>query len=81
MAKITDYTCFWDGKLLLTDAFGNNAAFACPECEHPVLLATGDVAKRGLDSSKPSECRKCGKKYKINAIDNKEEKINIVYAD
>lgn len=63
MAKITNFDCIFDGKKLPTDAFGNNAAFACPSCGHPVLMLTHDENQRGMSKDNPAECRNCGRKY------------------
>ena len=59
MAKITDFRCVDDsGKAILADAFGNNVAFGCPECGHPVLAIALDN-QRGSDRDHPALCRNC----------------------
>ncbi len=75
MPKIKDFRCYFDGKELPTDAFGNNAAFACPNCSHPVLLLTHDPYQRGMYEDNPSKCRKCGQKYWQESIIEEEKKI------
>ena len=81
MTTITDFTCFFNDKELLSDAQGNNAAFACPECGHPILLVAGPVNTRGIKaSSKPSACQNCNKEYWAE-IDEVAEKIYITYAN
>lgn len=38
MGRVTDFECVDDtGHRILCDAFGNNVAFKCPNCAHPVL--------------------------------------------
>lgn len=51
-----------NGAKIAADAFGNNVAFICSNCGHPVL-ATALENQRGYDESHPSECRGCGSKY------------------
>ena len=69
--KITGMTVYYDNKRLKTDAFGNNAAFLCPDsdCNHPVLLVAGPVGSRGLSDSSPAECQGCNRKYFVSSID------------
>lgn len=69
MAKknsIANHNCVFDGKVLQTDAHGNNAAFNCPHCGHAVLIVSGPAATHGwLDCEDPSECRGCKRKYRV----------------
>ncbi len=61
--KITGFRCVTrSGTDIPCDAFGNNIAFACQKCSHPVL---GIMRKnqRGSDSSHLAECQKCHLKY------------------
>ncbi|MEI6350051.1 MAG: hypothetical protein WCP06_02975 [Verrucomicrobiota bacterium] len=51
-----------DGNEIQADAFGNNVAFLCPRCGHPVL-ATALADQRGSDESHPTECKQCMSKY------------------
>lgn len=48
-----------DGVEVSADCFGNNVAFSCPRCGHPVL-ATALVNQRGSDENHPSKCKGCG---------------------
>ncbi len=75
MGSITDFDCYFNGKKLPTDAFGNNAAFACIKCSYPVLLVLSKVIKRGVFQEKPAVCRKCGQKYWQESIIEEEKKI------
>jgi hypothetical protein len=40
------------------DTFGNNVAFACPRCGHP-MLAIAREHQRGSSPDNPARCRKC----------------------
>ena len=63
MAKVTDFECVDDtGHRILCDAFGNNVAFKCPMCAHPVL-AIVRVNQRGSGPNNPAVCRRCGNVY------------------
>jgi hypothetical protein len=38
MTRITDFECVGEkGEPVLSDAYGNNVAFKCPDCGHPML--------------------------------------------
>lgn len=50
------------GDQIPADAFGNNVAFACATCGHPVL-ATALENQRGSDEEHLSKCRGCGVGY------------------
>ena len=76
--RITNAICFFDKKRLLTDANGNNAAFACPECDHPVLLATSPYYIRGMTDDKPSICRACDRKYVVSSLTETEIHMKLV---
>lgn len=43
------------------DLHGNNVAFACPACGHPILATIGAPANmsRGQSDDRPSTCRRC----------------------
>lgn len=61
--KITDFlTMDMDGVEIPADAHGNNIAFNCMECDHPVL-ATALDNQRGSDEGHPAKCKGCGKRY------------------
>ena len=51
-----------DGSEIRADPFGNNVAFICPECGHPVL-ATALANQRGSDEEHPTDCKGCGSLY------------------
>ena len=61
--KITDFLIMTsDGTEVPADAFGDHLAFACGECEHPVL-ASASGNERGSDEEHPSFCKGCGRGY------------------
>ena len=61
--KITDFLIMdGDGVEIPADAFGNNVAFSCAKCGHPVL-ATALDNQRGSDEEHPSRCKGCGQGY------------------
>jgi transcription elongation factor Elf1 len=61
--KITDFlTMDMHGDLIQADAHGNNIAFNCFVCGHPVL-ATARDNQRGHDKEHPSTCKGCGQNY------------------
>ena len=71
--RITGMTVYYEGNPLLTDAQGNNAAFQCPKCKHPVLLVTAG-GTRGMSANSPAECpnSECSRKYVLSRVDAKE---------
>jgi predicted RNA-binding Zn-ribbon protein involved in translation (DUF1610 family) len=73
--KITDFSCQKNGKRIDGDAFGNNVAFACPNCDHPVL-AIARKHQRGSHEGNPSKCRKCGAEYWME-INEAKRKISL----
>ncbi len=61
--KITDFlTMDGNGDEILADAHGNNIAFSCSECGHPIL-AVALENQRGSDEDHPAVCKGCGAKY------------------
>ena len=61
--KITDFLIMDEnGVEIRADAFGNNVAFACSKCGHPVL-AISRKNQRGSDQEHPSRCKGCGRGY------------------
>jgi len=59
-AKVTKFVCFdREGHAVLCDSFGNNVAFACPACKHPILAIMREY-QRGSSSHNPSVCPSCG---------------------
>jgi len=60
MAKVTGFKCFdSDGQAVMCDPYGNNAAFNCPKCSHP-MLATIRPNGRGSDKEHRVACKRCG---------------------
>ena len=62
MTTITDFKCVLIEELR-TDAYGNNAAFACPDCGYSVLIVTHDENQRGMHKGNPAICRGCNRKF------------------
>lgn len=61
--KITEFLIMNStGAEIKADAFGNNVAFLCWNCGHPVL-ATALENQRGSDEEHPAACKGCGKSY------------------
>ena len=59
MATITNLQCVDEsGQSVPCDAFGNNVAFDCPGCGHPILAIVREH-QHGSSPDKPAACRKC----------------------
>ena len=67
-----------DGNEVLADPHGNNLAFCCSGCGHPVL-AVALANQRGSDEAHPAICRGCGVGYFL-AIRPAAEKLYIQVA-
>jgi hypothetical protein len=64
--KITDFLVMNDhGEEIKADAFGNNLAFCCPDCGHPIL-AVALENQRGSDDQHPAVCKGCKKQYVLD---------------
>jgi len=64
------------GYKIDADPFGNNIAFACFSCKHPVL-AIARERHRGNSKEKPAICMRCEARYFIQHIDRESEKVVI----
>jgi DNA-directed RNA polymerase subunit RPC12/RpoP len=61
--KITDYLVMdTNGREIPADAHGNNVAFCCMSCGHPVL-AMALENQRGSDEEHPASCKGCALRY------------------
>lgn len=61
--KITDFLVMdGSGEEIQADPFGNNLAFECLGCAHPVL-AVALENQRGSSEKNPAQCRGCGLCY------------------
>lgn len=61
--KITDFLVMdGNGSQIEADPYGNNLAFCCMRCRHPVL-AVALEHQRGHDEAHPAICRKCNTQY------------------
>lgn len=64
--KITNFLILNShGDEVSGDAHGNNLAFICEECGHPVLV-TALKNQRGNDVDHPAKCKGCGEEYFID---------------
>jgi hypothetical protein len=67
--RITGFSVFdARGDEVAADAFGNNVAFECTRCCHPVL-AVALENQRGSSEAKPALCRGCGAKFVLEVRD------------
>jgi len=68
------------GYKIDADPFGNNIAFACFSCKHPVL-AIAREHQRGYSKENPAVCKGCGKEYFIESVDCESEDVTIASID
>jgi uncharacterized protein (DUF983 family) len=62
--KTTDCQIFYKGEATPADAHGNNIAWCCAACGHPLLFVCRDNQK-GF-GGKATQCHGCGKSYTIH---------------
>jgi predicted RNA-binding Zn-ribbon protein involved in translation (DUF1610 family) len=62
MTKVTGFRCVdEDGDRVPCDAYGNNVAFKCSKCGHPMLaIVLPKQNRRGSNPENPAVCRHCG---------------------
>ncbi|MDH5180186.1 MAG: hypothetical protein OEY07_10990, partial [Gammaproteobacteria bacterium] len=73
--KVTDYTgIYGNGTTAKIDAHGNNIAFACSECSHPVLAIVRDH-QRGSSRDNPAICKGCGETFLVEVNVNTDKVI------
>ena len=61
--KITNFLVMnADGNEIAADPHGNNIAFDCWKCGHPILAIALDN-QRGSDEDHAVNCRGCGRRY------------------
>ena len=71
--KITDFLVMdTNGDEISADAFGNNLAFNCWVCSHPVL-AIALENQRGSDEDHLAVCRGCGTGYFLDVRSHAEK--------
>ena len=71
--KITDFMVMdGDGNEVKSDAHGNNIAFLCSSCGHPVL-AVALENQRGSDEEHLANCKGCGVGYFLDVRNNSEK--------
>ena len=74
--KITDFLIMdGNGVRIDADPFGNNLAFLCQSCSHPIL-AIALENQRGSSEESPVQCRRCGASYFLD-IRSHMEKIYV----
>jgi len=54
-----------NGKQVEADAFGNNIAILCPNCNKQPILLIAIKHQKGSDINNPATCCGCGKSYSI----------------
>jgi len=78
--KITDFLIMdGNGDEIEADAFGNNIAFSCADCGHPVL-AIARENQRGSSEENPVFCKGCGTGYFLD-VRSHAEKLYIHWTD
>jgi transcription elongation factor Elf1 len=71
--KITNFLALDGmGDKILADAHGNNIAFSCFQCDHPVL-AVALKNQRGSDEEHPAICKGCGARYFLDVRSHMEK--------
>jgi transcription elongation factor Elf1 len=71
--KITNYlTLYSNGNKIDSDVHGNNMAFSCITCGHPILVIALKN-QRGFDEEHSAECKGCSARYFINISENYEK--------
>jgi len=79
--RVTDFNVVDSrSKKIDADPFGNNIAFACFSCKHPVL-AIARKYWRGHSDKNPAVCRVCGKKDFRESVDCESEEVTIASSD
>jgi transcription elongation factor Elf1 len=69
--KITNFICIdSEGNQLKSDSFGNNAAVACPNCNHPILFVALQNQKGSAKTHK-TKCNGCALDFHIEVDENK----------
>jgi len=54
MARVTDFRCVDErGERVPCDAFGNNVAFNCPNCGHPILAIIYHISADRHSTNQP----------------------------
>jgi DNA-directed RNA polymerase subunit RPC12/RpoP len=74
--KITDFLVLHaDGSSIAADPHGNNVAFCCMKCGHP-MLAVALEHQRGSDEEHPATCKRCSARYFLD-VRQQAEKLYI----
>ena len=69
MTRVTDFRCVHEqGHEVRCDAYGNNVAFQCPDCGHPMLaIVLPKQSRRGSSAKNPAVCRHCSHGFWVEA--------------
>jgi len=68
--KVTNFEVFdADNNKVSADAHGNNIAFICPRCGHPVLAVMFEN-QRGSSREKPTLCKGCHTSFWMEVFNN-----------
>lgn len=67
MAAVSGFNVWSQSQPVPADAHGNNVAFACLNCAHPVL-ATLMQHQRGSSAEKPTQCLNCSGNYWVEVL-------------
>ncbi len=65
---------YGNGDTAKIDAHGNNAAFLCNNCGHPVL-AIAREHQRGSSVNKPATCLGCGEEFIIEPKESSQKVV------
>ncbi|OUS25554.1 hypothetical protein A9Q99_21085 [Gammaproteobacteria bacterium 45_16_T64] len=77
--KITGFIALdEEGSALLADAHGNNVAFNCLSCGHPILAIARDH-QRGFSEASPADCKGCQQKHFLDVRPEMEKFYVIKY--
>jgi DNA-directed RNA polymerase subunit RPC12/RpoP len=82
MTRVTDFRCVnQEGDPVLCDAYGNNVAFKCRNCGHPMLaIVLPKQNRRGSTPDNPAVCRHCGSRFWV-AADTTKKLLRIQSSD
>lgn len=70
--KITNYKCVDEkGITLFSDAFGNNVAVNCPDCNHSILFIAR-LNQKGSSENHATQCNGCRASFFIEVSEDSE---------
>ena len=73
MTRVTDFHSVHEKcHDVLCDAYGNNVAFTCPDCGHPMLaIILPNQNRHGSTPRNPAACRHCRHRWWVSAEPDK----------